>query len=100
MFVFKIMPDADDAEPFDVTAGMRDLRRWEKTTKGRSMGMMTDPGKFSAVLLFEVAHAACTRQGLIGPMTVDEFAERYDIDLQDDVDEDEGDDEDAEGPTR
>lgn len=79
-FRFKIMPDSGDE--FEVAAGMRDIRLWEKLHKGRSLGMFSDPVKMSATLLFELAYSACKRQSkLPGTMTGDQFADAYDIEM-------------------
>jgi hypothetical protein len=96
MFSFIIVPDADGVERFELTAGMRDIRMWEKTRRGRSLGQMNDPSKASATVLFEIAHTAASRQGLVpSGLTDDEFAERYDIEMLDD----EEDSAEAEDPT-
>lgn len=79
-FSFKIIPDAEDVEPFQVEAGMRDLRLWEKINKGRAIGMVSDQARISATLLFEIAHATCRRQGKIpSDVNGDRFADLYDI---------------------
>lgn len=90
MFEFKIKPD--DGDEFALTAGMRDLRMWEKTHKGRGMGSLGDKSTLTATIMFEIAYAACKRQGRIpATLTGDEFADQYEIDIEDDdeVDEDE-----------
>lgn len=98
MFKFTVRPDDPALLDFDVEAGMRDLRRWEKTHKGRVFGQIADAKGMSATALFEIAFAACSRQGLIPPgLTEDQFAETHDIDLLED-DEESG--ETAEDPTR
>jgi hypothetical protein len=75
MFELRIQPDG--AEPFDVSAGMRDVRLWEKTHRGRSMGQLQSADGVSATVLFEVAYTACKRQGAIpAGLTEDEFCER------------------------
>lgn len=88
MFTFKVVPDDPAVEPFELTAGMRDLRLWEKTNKGRGLGMLGDKAGVSVVILFEIATAAATRQRKV-PIgtTADEFAEAYEIELQDDESE-------------
>lgn len=88
MFDFKIIPDMPGAEPFQVTAGMRDIRLWEKTHPKRSVGQLSDAANLSATILFELANAACRRQGLlVDNLTDDQFADAYEIDLLEDEDE-------------
>lgn len=88
MFPFKITPDDPQAEPFDIVAGMRDLRVWEKTNPKRSMGSLNTPSAISATVMFEVAYAACVRQQRIPRgMTLDEFAETHEIEMPDEDDE-------------
>ncbi|HYD28882.1 hypothetical protein [Brevundimonas sp.] len=88
MFEFRILPDG--GEPFEITASMRDLRMWEKTHRGRSMGVLSDRSSLSATILFEIAYAACRRQGKIhNDMTGDVFAETHDFELGEEVEEEE-----------
>lgn len=95
MFEFTVIPDNGDE--FKIEAGMRDLRMWEKTHKGRGMGSLGDKSTLTATIMFEIAYAACKRQGKIpAGLTGDEFAEQYEIDIEDD-DEPEA-DEDVEAP--
>lgn len=108
MFEFKVVPDDPDVEPFEITAGMRDLRLWEKAFPKRVMGMLGDKGTMSATIMFELAFIACRRQGKLsdsmsvvrGPDGVDLFADAYEIDLLgDDDDEPDDDREETENPT-
>lgn len=81
MFEFLLQPDA--GEPVEMTAGMRDVRLWEKTHPKRSMGQLQDGAGISATILFEVAYSAAKRQGRIpAGMTEDEFVEQYEIDVE------------------
>lgn len=86
MFEFRILPDG--GKPFEISATMRDLRMWEKTHRGRSMGMLSDRSAVSATILFEIAYSACRRQGVIdSQMTGDTFAETFDFELGEEVEE-------------
>lgn len=81
MFQFRVTPD--NGEPFDVTAGMRDVRWWEKTHRGRSMGMLQSAAGVSAGVLFEIAYSAARRQGFVpDTMTGDAFADAFEIDVE------------------
>lgn len=88
MFKFKVMPDGGEA--FEADAGMRDIRMWERTHKGRTFGQLTDRNNMSATALFELAFVASKRLGqLPAGVTEDQFAIDYEIDLLgDDEDED------------
>lgn len=107
MFEFKIIPDDPECEPFEITAGMRDLRLWEKAFPKRSMGMLGDSATMSASIMFELAFIACRRQRKLsdsmsvvrGPDGVELFAEEFEIELVGDDDEGESDSEAAENPT-
>jgi hypothetical protein len=89
MFKFKVMPDGGDT--FEVEAGMRDLRMWEKTHRGRTFGMLTDRNNMSATALFEVAFVAAKRLGkLPAGVTEDQFALEYEIDLLTSDDDEDG----------
>jgi hypothetical protein len=88
MFKFTIKPDGGTS--FDIEAGMRDLRMWEKTHKGRVFGQIANAEGMSATALYEIAYAACRRQQLIpADVTENQFADGYDLDLIEDEDEDE-----------
>lgn len=81
MFQFRVTPDR--GEPFDLTAGMRDVRWWEKTHRGRSMGMLQSAAGVSAGVLFEIAYSAARRQGFVpDTMTGDAFADAFEIDVE------------------
>jgi hypothetical protein len=81
MFELRIHPDG--AEPFDVTAGMRDVRQWEKTHRGRGLGQLQSKDGISATILFEIAYTACRRQSRIpAGLTEDEFADTFEIDVE------------------
>ena len=99
MFEFTIIPDS--GEQFPIVAGMRDLRMWEKTHKGRGMGSLGDKSTLTATILFEIAYAACKRQGKIpAELTGDQFADLYEIDIDfEDESEDESDVETPGDPT-
>lgn len=85
IFEFTVTPDADGAEPFTVKTGMRDIRAWEKTHRGRSMGQLSDNAGMSATILFELAATSCRRQGIVsGTMSDDDFVEQFDIDFSED----------------
>ncbi|HEY0638716.1 MAG TPA: hypothetical protein VGD67_13785 [Pseudonocardiaceae bacterium] len=60
MITFKVTPD--DGEPYEVTAGSRDVYRWEKTGRGRSFAQFQSDLRMTS--MYELAHAAATRQGL------------------------------------
>ncbi len=81
MFDMRVIPDG--GEPFDISAGMRDVRLWEKTHAKRSLGMLRDEGGVSATVLYEIAFTACRRSGSIpADMTEDVFADSYEIDIE------------------
>ena len=81
--MFELMIQPDDGEPFEVSAGMRDVRLWEKTHPKRGLGQLQDGAGISAVLLFEIAYSACRRQKRIpAELTEDEFCEAYEIDVE------------------
>lgn len=81
MFEFLIKPD--DGEPFEISAGLRDIRMWEKTHPKRSMGQLQDGAGISAIILFEVAYAALRRQGRLPEgLSEDAFAALYDIEVE------------------
>lgn len=81
MFELTVTPDGGD--PIEVSAGLRDIRIWEKTHAKRSLGMLQDGANISATILFEVAYAACRRQGIIAAtLTEDDFVEAFEIDVE------------------
>lgn len=100
MFKMTIIPDGDGIEPFEIDAKLRDLVWWEKAFKGRSLGMLSNEGKVSATIMFEIGYSACRRQGIIdATVTLDAFLAGYDIELDEDDDEDESEVRDDEDPT-
>jgi hypothetical protein len=60
MFDFKITPDEDD--PYEVTAGSRDVLVFEKTNRGTSISSLLTEQKMGD--LYKLAHIASRRQGL------------------------------------
>lgn len=65
MFTFTVKPDG--GAQFEVTAGTRDVLRWEKTTRGASLAQLKDGVSFGA--LYKIAHIAAVRQQLFtGPL--------------------------------
>lgn len=83
MFEFRVIPDDPAVEPFDLTAGMRDVRIWEKTHPRRGMGMLQDAAGVKAEVLFEIAFSACRRQKLIpAEMTEESFIDAHEIDIE------------------
>lgn len=74
-FSFTVTPD--DGDEFRVDAGMRDLRLWEKTFRGRSLGQLGDEAKLSATILFEIAFSAAARRGLLTGVSLDRPAESF-----------------------
>ena len=78
-FVSDIVDTSGDGHEFRVVAGPRDVARWERTGKGRSLGKLeSDP---SITALYEIAWTACQAQGLT---TLDrrEWAEQVDVDVE------------------
>lgn len=95
MFTFTVKPDS--AEEFEVTATSRDVVRWEKTGKGRSLGRFSDNPTMTD--LYSLAHGAALRQGLwAGPVA--EFEQSVDVELHSDDSNDSDEDDDESGPTR
>jgi hypothetical protein len=81
MFELRLTPDST-GETFDVSAGMRDVVMWEKTHRGRSLAQIGE-GNLSAVMIYELAFAACRRQQLIPrELTEQEFNDTYEIDVE------------------
>ena len=75
-FVSDIVDTSGDGHEFRVVAGPRDVARWERTGKGRSLGKLeSDP---SITALYEIAWTATQAQGLTScPLT--EFLDRYEV---------------------
>jgi hypothetical protein len=76
-FVSDIVPaDLESGAEFRVVAGPRDVARWERTGKGRSLGSLESNPTITA--LYEIAWTACQAQGLTScPLT--EFLDRYEV---------------------
>jgi len=85
VFTFKIAPD--DGEPFTVTATARDVLTWERTTKGRTFGAMSDSASLRMEDLYKLAWIASCRTGR-WQGTLPDFERTVDVDL---VDEEEPD---------
>lgn len=81
MIDFTVTPD--DGDPYELTATMRDVRRWEKTHKGKRLAQLKEP---SADDLYEVAYIAAQRQGKVAGVTFDEFADSCDVEVPADED--------------
>jgi hypothetical protein len=78
MFAFRATPDNGDT--LIIEAGMRDLRMWEKTHKGRALGQVRDSANISATVLYEIAFSAARRQGMLAlDVNEDAFGDTYDI---------------------
>jgi hypothetical protein len=60
MFTFTVKPD--NGEPYEVTAGSRDVLVWERTSKGNSFGSLRDGLHMGD--LYRIAHIASRRLGL------------------------------------
>ena len=83
MFNMRITPDST-GEPFDLSAGMRDIVVWEKTHRGRSLAQIGD-GNLTGGMVYELAYSACRRQGKVPDgLTEAEFLADFDIDVEDD----------------
>jgi hypothetical protein len=75
MFAFTVKPDG--GEPFQVTAGARDVLAWEKTNRGKTFKTLTET--LSMVDLYRLAHVTCRRAGLFtGDLA--EFEETCELD--------------------
>jgi hypothetical protein len=101
MFKMTIQPDQDGVEPFEIDAKLRDLVWWEKAFKGRSLGMLSNEGKVSATIMFEIGYSACRRQGVLdATVTLEQFINTHDIELEDDETDEDEDGTGDEDPTR
>lgn len=60
MISFKVVPD--DAEPYEVTAGSRDIAHWEKTTKGAALIQLKEGLRITD--LYKIAWIAARRKSL------------------------------------
>jgi hypothetical protein len=75
-FVSDIVDTSGDGAEFRVVAGPRDVARWERTGKGRSLGSLESNPTITA--LYEIAWTATQAQGLTScPLT--EFLDRYEV---------------------
>jgi hypothetical protein len=82
MFDFTITPDS--GEPFQVTAGSRDVLTWERTTKGASLATLASGMKIGD--MYRIAHIASRRLGLFnGDLAT--FEESCEITEADETDE-------------
>lgn len=98
MFTYTVRPDG--GEPYVVTATMRDVLRWERTSpKGRLPRKAEDLGTASAENAYSLAYVASKRQGRFAG-TEQEFEETVDINGGDQLTEpaDEPAGEEGEGP--
>ncbi|MDG4790372.1 hypothetical protein O7626_31385 [Micromonospora sp. WMMD1102] len=84
MFTFQVTPD--NGEPYKVTAGSRDILHWEKTTKGKSVGALSEPENFLMTDMFKLAWIAARRASLFAGR-LDEFEAAHEVELVDDEDE-------------
>lgn len=73
MFEFELTFDGD--QPITITAGMRDVARWEMNGEGRKVDDLKNP---SIASLFELAYFASRRQKLFSG-TLDEFLDVCDL---------------------
>ena len=75
-FVSDVVDMSGDGREFRVVAGPRDVAKWERTGKGRSLGSLESNPTITA--LYEIAWTACQSQGLTQcPLT--EFLDRYEV---------------------
>lgn len=77
MFTFTVTPDG--GEKFEVTAGTRDVLRWEKTTKGASLAQLKEGVTLGA--LYRIAHIAAVRQQLFTG-SLAEFEESCELEFE------------------
>lgn len=88
MITFTVRPDG--GEPYELTAGSRDVLQWERTTKGKSAATLGDMAD-----MYKVAWLAAKRQGLYDG-SLQDFETTVDLETEGDEDgSDEGPD-----PTR
>jgi len=85
MFDFKVTPDGLD--PYDVTAGSRDVLKWERTTKGKTVGSLSDAATLRMEDLFKLAWIASARQGIYTGSLAD-FESGVDVEMKDDEEPD------------
>ena len=82
MFDFTVTPDS--AEPYEVTAGSRDVLVWERTTKGASLASLAEGMKIGD--MYRIAHIASRRLGLFDS-DLKTFEETCEIESADATDE-------------
>lgn len=78
MIDFKVVPDNGDA--YEVTAGTRDLMKWEKANPGSS-ALQFAQGTARLSDLYAIAHIAAKRQGLFKG-TLDEFEDSVELEFE------------------
>ena len=77
MYPFIVKPD--NGEPYEVTAGPRDILVWEKTTRGKSFGGdLMDVKALQLTDMYKLAWIASRRLGLFAG-TLQEFEESVDL---------------------
>ncbi|MEQ4301592.1 hypothetical protein ABNF97_09395 [Plantactinospora sp. B6F1] len=84
MFTFEVTPDNGD--PYQVTAGSRDVLHWERTTKGKSVGALSEAENFHMADMFKLAWIASRRLSLFAG-DLKEFEAAHEVDLVDDEEE-------------
>jgi hypothetical protein len=87
MFTFTVTPD--DGQSYKVTATSRDVLHWEKTTKGKSVGALSEAENFHMGDMFKMAWIAARRQSLFAGDLKD-FEAGHEVDLVDDDEDDDG----------
>jgi hypothetical protein len=75
-FVSDIVDMSGDGHEFRVVAGPRDVARWERTGKGRSLGSLESNPTITA--LYEIAWTATQAQSLTS-CPLNEFLDRYEV---------------------
>lgn len=83
MFTFTVKPDG--GKPFEVTAGTRDVLRWEKTTRGASLAQLKEGVTVGA--LYRIAHIAAVRQQLFTG-TLAEFEDNCELEFEEEEEPD------------
>lgn len=74
-FTFTVTPDGEG--PYEVVADSRDIYRWEKTNRGKTLGGLQNG---SWVDMSTLCWQSARRQGLTDAANADEFAERNKVD--------------------
>lgn len=75
-FTFRVEPDG--GEPFEVVARSRDIRHWEKITRGASITKISESPSMGD--FYSLAYATAQRQGRFTG-TLDDFENTCDLDL-------------------